>query len=1014
MPDYLENQEQDSGGFESVLNSMKAKYGDTSKPVGRAPRMPAFDAQSRIRELAPQYGLDNDFVTKIANQESRLQHYGPGGRVKTSPQGAVGLMQVLPATGRKYGYDVNDPEQNLHAGLSYLRDIRNQWGDDDALTLSGYHSGIEDAEKALRNPKGNPKTHGYVRSILGDDKYNQAVSRYSAPSQGAFGDVLSGIKAKYEPQAQTAPGSFDDVLNSVKARVEPTAPPSKAQWGDAAPVTPENVQARIDELRTNQHVPDAGGQKVVYADDLAKLAQDKYGGDETKAATAMYDQGYTIMQRVAPDVQPIVSRATGATQPPAPIDAHAVPQRGGYVPQSPPQVAITINPDESPDVQEIGRRVAKDLGFTPSEAEQYAKEKGAPDVGSAFYANYGDPLKAAAAVKQMAAVDPSSLGRVNIPGLNEKAIAETKQWLDEKRQREYQQGMEGWHQATLERLASLSPEQREQAAYARAQQGPVPDDVRQALNVSPGVAPRLIAGTAESLMPWLPAARKILGVKSSTADDVATGMNAAAQGTGGVIRSLAAAQQAVNAPLYHVPGISSLLNWRDEQINGLVDEVSQKAQSELNLHKPSGLYGEILESSSRMAPEVAASILLPEGKAVHLAYWATLAFHNAKDRGASDEDALKEAALAGAMIGAGEPLRPLAGAVGDTAKEILIKAGARAGLGAVTGYGIAKAQGASNEQAISQAVQFGAMNLAGAGGREGDERLQAVPNEAAPRVQAFDVPEGMATATGREIVNPRAGAATRAEYEAQRANEEAQQQNNAGMPRLAKRQEAPQTSAQGEAAQTAPESRAGGVVVTARGADPLAAVQEIQDAVRQGERVQIARGGDDEASHELYSALADEFGDHPGVSFASSPQAQRGLSETTIRPQDEQSAFESALNEVKRRVEPQQAGSAFDEALQKVKQRVEPEQSGRVVTVNDKQITLTDPEQIAALDEAQSRYNRQIELARQAGGDRGAALSKQAGMEFATEKRHITGELTDKERQAGVCEVKVGENEDGG
>jgi hypothetical protein len=433
MPDYLGDQGQDGNSVDELLRGWGAV------PI-RAPRMPAFDAPARIRELAPQYGLDPDFVMKIGRQESGLQHYSPDRRVKTSPQGAVGVMQVLPATARKYGYDANDPEQNIHASLSELKSIRDRWGDDDALTLSGYHSGIEDAEKALRNPKGNPKTHNYLRSILGNDAYTQALARYSRPALNSVDDFLSQVGATPAP----AGNSVDEFLSSVKSQVP----------------------------------------KQIYADDLTKLANEKYGGDETKAATDLYNQGVTIMQRMTADVPPIVSKATGAVTPLAPVDAHAVPQSRTYSPPAPPQVQITVGGDETPDVKEIGRRVYKSLGFTDSEAEQYAKEMGATDAPSAFYSGYGDPLKAAQAIKQMSHADPATLGRVNIPGLNEKAIAETKQWLAEKRKREFEEGSAGWHEATMERLTSLSPEEKQRTALAIATKRPLTDAERQALGIS--------------------------------------------------------------------------------------------------------------------------------------------------------------------------------------------------------------------------------------------------------------------------------------------------------------------------------------------------------------------------------------------------------------------------------------------------------------------------------------------------------------------------------------------------
>jgi hypothetical protein len=224
--------------------------------------------------------------------------------------------------------------------------------------------------------------------------------------------------------------------------------------------------------------------KQIHTDDLTNIAKEKYNGDETAATTDLFNQGYKIMQPTYAE-QPLVSKATGAVTQLAPVDEHAVPQGRTYSPPPPPQVEISISKDESPDVKEIGRRVYKSLGFTDSEAEDYAKEKGYSDASSAFYANYGDPTHAAAAVKQMAMRDPATLGRVNIPGLTPKAIADAQEWVKAKRTHEYQQGMAGFQQGRMEALSNLSPEEKEKAALVRAQKGPLSDAERTALGYEP-------------------------------------------------------------------------------------------------------------------------------------------------------------------------------------------------------------------------------------------------------------------------------------------------------------------------------------------------------------------------------------------------------------------------------------------------------------------------------------------------------------------------------------------------
>lgn len=86
-------------------------------------------------------------VQAVVAQES-------GGNVKAkSPAGAVGLMQLMPATAKAYGVtDRTDPQQSLDAGEKYLRDLYKQF-DDVELTLAAYNWGPGNVRKALKKIK---------------------------------------------------------------------------------------------------------------------------------------------------------------------------------------------------------------------------------------------------------------------------------------------------------------------------------------------------------------------------------------------------------------------------------------------------------------------------------------------------------------------------------------------------------------------------------------------------------------------------------------------------------------------------------------------------------------------------------------------------------------------------------------------------------------------------------------------------------------------------------------------
>lgn len=83
-----------------------------------------------------------------------------------SPKGATGLMQLMPATGSRYGArDLFDVRQNVMAGSRYLSALLNQFGDL-PLALAAYNAG----ENAVRRHGGRippyPETETYVSRVL--------------------------------------------------------------------------------------------------------------------------------------------------------------------------------------------------------------------------------------------------------------------------------------------------------------------------------------------------------------------------------------------------------------------------------------------------------------------------------------------------------------------------------------------------------------------------------------------------------------------------------------------------------------------------------------------------------------------------------------------------------------------------------------------------------------------------------------------------------------------------------
>ena len=137
-------------------------------PHGASHFSPLIERQARAS------GVDPRLVHAVIRAESA---YRPDA---VSPKGAIGLMQLMPATARRFGVvDAGHPESNVGAGSAYLRLLLDRFNSL-PLALAAYNAGEAAVVRHGNRIPPYAETVGYVQRILRD--YGSESERASPPS----------------------------------------------------------------------------------------------------------------------------------------------------------------------------------------------------------------------------------------------------------------------------------------------------------------------------------------------------------------------------------------------------------------------------------------------------------------------------------------------------------------------------------------------------------------------------------------------------------------------------------------------------------------------------------------------------------------------------------------------------------------------------------------------------------------------------------------------------------------
>jgi transglycosylase-like protein with SLT domain/uncharacterized protein DUF4124 len=134
----------------------------TIRTTRQAPSTGPGQYDELIAEHARLNGVRSDLVRAVVQVESAFNPYA------VSPKGAVGLMQLMPATAQHFGVaNPFNPTENVRAGVAYLRQLLDRYEDNEPLALAAYNAGPAAVDRHGQRVPPFVETRQYVERVRG-------------------------------------------------------------------------------------------------------------------------------------------------------------------------------------------------------------------------------------------------------------------------------------------------------------------------------------------------------------------------------------------------------------------------------------------------------------------------------------------------------------------------------------------------------------------------------------------------------------------------------------------------------------------------------------------------------------------------------------------------------------------------------------------------------------------------------------------------------------------------------
>jgi len=142
-----------------VMNTAENEASPDNREMLRGRAMTSRELDGIIEESARRHDVDPNLVRALIKVESNFDAHA------VSPKGAMGLMQLMPATARTLNVsNPFDPQQNVDAGVRHLKHLLDDYNGDVKLSLAAYNAGAGAVARSNGLPR-NAETRNYVKRI---------------------------------------------------------------------------------------------------------------------------------------------------------------------------------------------------------------------------------------------------------------------------------------------------------------------------------------------------------------------------------------------------------------------------------------------------------------------------------------------------------------------------------------------------------------------------------------------------------------------------------------------------------------------------------------------------------------------------------------------------------------------------------------------------------------------------------------------------------------------------------